>query len=186
VTLPYSKQEFSVPSNLYILGTMNTADRSVEALDSALRRRFSFIEMMPEYDLPELDKQIMGIQLSRLLKTINLRIEKLLDRDHQIGHSYLLRVNTEADLQRAFIDKIIPLLQEYFYGDYEKLGLVLGEGFVESVTGDDQIFAKFSAEDLDIYDRPSYELKQDALNKISEFKLAINRLMNISTPESEE
>lgn len=131
ILLPYSKEKFGVPSNLYIIGTMNTADRSVEALDTALRRRFSFVEMMPEYD--ELFKiQFDDFNLGELLKTINVRIEALLDRDHTIGHSYFINIqsnDTEA-LKHAFQNKIIPLLQEYFYHDYEKLALILGEGFV--------------------------------------------------------
>ena len=134
VILPYSKEKFGVPLNLYIIGTMNTADRSVEALDTALRRRFSFVEMMPEYE--ELNKiQFDDFHLGELLKTINSRIEALLDRDHTIGHSYFINIkpnDTEA-LKEAFTNKIIPLLQEYFYHDYEKLALILGEGFVECI-----------------------------------------------------
>ena len=134
VILPYSKEKFGVPSNLHIIGTMNTADRSVEALDTALRRRFSFVEMMPEYE--ELNKiQFYDFHLGELLKTINSRIEALLDRDHTIGHSYFINIkpnDTEA-LKEAFTNKIIPLLQEYFYHDYEKLALILGEGFVECI-----------------------------------------------------
>lgn len=132
ILLPYSKEKFGVPSNLHIIGTMNTADRSVEALDTALRRRFSFVEMMPEYD--ELFKiQFDDFNLGELLITINARIEALLDRDHTIGHSYFINIqsnDTEA-LKHAFQNKIIPLLQEYFYHDYEKIALILGEGFVE-------------------------------------------------------
>ena len=134
VILPYSKEKFGVPSNLHIIGTMNTADRSVEALDTALRRRFSFVEMMPEYE--ELKKiQFDDFKLGELLKTINSRIEALLDRDHTIGHSYFINIkphDTEA-LKEAFANKIIPLLQEYFYHDYEKIALILGEGFVECI-----------------------------------------------------
>ena len=134
VILPYSKEKFGVPSNLHIIGTMNTADRSVEALDTALRRRFSFVEMMPEYEA--LNKiQFDDFHLGELLKTINSRIEALLDRDHTIGHSYFINIkpnDTEA-LKEAFTNKIIPLLQEYFYHDYEKLALILGEGFVECI-----------------------------------------------------
>ena len=134
VILPYSKEKFGVPLNLYIIGTMNTADRSVEALDTALRRRFSFVEMMPEYE--ELNKiQFDDFHLGELMKTINSRIEALLDRDHTIGHSYFINIkphDTEA-LKEAFANKIIPLLQEYFYHDYEKLALILGEGFVECI-----------------------------------------------------
>lgn len=142
VKLPYSStikekenekknEEFGVPSNLYIIGTMNTADRSVEALDTALRRRFSFEEMMPKYDLKELEKEVCDHKLSDILRTINSRIELLKDRDHLIGHSYLMKVNDENDLKSVFFDKIIPLLQEYFYGDYEKILMVLGDGFVK-------------------------------------------------------
>lgn len=134
VILPYSKEKFGVPSNLHIIGTMNTADRSVEALDTALRRRFSFVEMMPEYE--SLNKiQFDDFHLGELLKTINSRIEALLDRDHTIGHSYFINIkpnDTEA-LKEAFANKIIPLLQEYFYHDYEKIALILGEGFVECI-----------------------------------------------------
>lgn len=133
VELPYSK-DFSVPKNLYIIGTMNTADRSVEALDTALRRRFSFEEMMPKYDLAELEKEVCDHKLSDILRTINSRIEVLKDRDHLIGHSYLMKVNDENDLKSVFFDKIIPLLQEYFYGDYEKILMVLGDGFVKEET----------------------------------------------------
>ena len=127
--LPYSKEKFSVPSNLYIIGTMNTADRSVEALDTALRRRFSFVEMPPKPDLLK-DKTIGNFNLETLLIILNKRIEKLLNKDHQIGHAYFLNVNSTEDLRFIFFNKIIPLLQEYFYGDYAKIGLVLGSGFV--------------------------------------------------------
>lgn len=131
VILPYSKRKFSVPKNLYIIGTMNTADRSVEALDTALRRRFSFIELRPEYD--ELGK-CLDIDLKLMLETINERIEVLLDRDHQIGHAYLLGVKKAAKpfekLKEVFQKNIVPLLQEYFYGDYAKIGAVLGHDFV--------------------------------------------------------
>jgi 5-methylcytosine-specific restriction protein B len=136
--LPYSKTKFSVPNNVYIIGTMNTADRSVEALDTALRRRFHFIEMPPKSAvIPAHGKLEEGkltidnytINLQSLLDTINERIEILLDRDHLIGHSYFMKVNDEASLKGAFGNKIIPLLQEYFYGDYGKISLVLGEGF---------------------------------------------------------
>src|SRR5690554_846140 len=134
VTLPYSKEKFSVPPNLYIIGTMNTADRSVEALDTALRRRFSFKEMMPNPELLSEERdngktEIEGINLEQLLKTINERIEVLVDRDHTIGHSYFLNVQSEEDLKDVFKDKVIPLLQEYFFGDYSKMEMVIGSYF---------------------------------------------------------
>lgn len=124
--LPYSHTIFSVPKNVYIIGTMNTADRSVEALDSALRRRFTFKEMMPKSELVPEENNVRSI-----FKIINQRIEVLKDREHQIGHSYFMGVNSEEGLKAVIYDKIIPLLQEYFYGDYEKIQLVLGEGFVK-------------------------------------------------------
>ena len=124
--LPYSHDIFSVPKNVYIIGTMNTADRSVEALDSALRRRFTFKEMMPKSELVPEENNVRSI-----FKIINQRIEVLKDREHQIGHSYFMGVNSEEGLKAVIYDKIIPLLQEYFYGDYEKIQFVLGEGFVK-------------------------------------------------------
>ena len=124
--LPYSHDIFSVPKNVYIIGTMNTADRSVEALDSALRRRFTFKEMMPKSELVPKENDVRNI-----FEIINQRIEVLKDREHQIGHSYFMGVNSEEGLKAVIYDKIIPLLQEYFYGDYEKIQLVLGEGFVK-------------------------------------------------------
>lgn len=128
VTLPYSGASFSVPENVYILGTMNTADRSIALMDTALRRRFTFVEMMPA---PELLKDVGDISTSTLLKTINERIEYLYDREHTIGHAYFKEcINGNADintLRLIFKNKIIPLLQEYFYDDYEKIALVLGD-----------------------------------------------------------
>lgn len=132
VTLPYSNEKFSVPSNLYIIGTMNTADRSVEALDTALRRRFSFREMQPEPELLRDHKlaPYQEVDLSRMLTIINKRIEILIEKDHQIGHSYFIGVQSLNDLKLVFKDKIIPLLEEYFFGDYGKIGLVIGGGFI--------------------------------------------------------
>lgn len=142
LTLPYSKEEFGVPSNVYIIGTMNTADRSVEALDTALRRRFSFIPMMPEYD--GLNEDCDGVKLKSLLKKLNDRLTVLKDRDHTIGHAWLWNTTTIDSLRLAFKDKIIPLLQEFFYNDYEKLGLLLGDSFIQTeVTVNNNLFAPF-------------------------------------------
>lgn len=132
VKLPYSKREFGVPKNVDIIGTMNTADRSVEALDTALRRRFSFIEMPSR---PEMLNSVAykDVDLARMLEAINQRIEILIDKDHQIGHSYLISVKHLEDLKQVFKDKIIPLLEEYFYADFGKIGLVLGNNFIYQV-----------------------------------------------------
>ena len=126
VILPYSKENLTIPKNLYIIGTMNTADRSIALLDIALRRRFNFIEIMPQYDILKNEK-IENIELDLLLSTINERIEFLLDREHIIGHSYFLNINTFEDLVQVFRNSIIPLLQEYFYDDFEKIKSVLGD-----------------------------------------------------------
>lgn len=129
VILPYSNEKFSVPNNVYLIGTMNTADRSVEALDTALRRRFSFVEMQPKPEIL-LDSEYKDVDLKQLLETINQRIEVLVDKDHQIGHSYFIGIQDLEDLKLVFKDKIIPLLEEYFYGDFGKIGLVLGASFI--------------------------------------------------------
>ncbi|RXJ96054.1 AAA family ATPase [Arcobacter sp. AHV-9/2010] len=142
VKLPYSGDEFGVPQNLYIIGTMNTADRSIAPIDTALRRRFVFEEMAPNSSLLSKDKikvQVSkddetdtGIELDKLLEAINTRIEYLYDRDHTIGHAYLIDVKTLDDLKFAFKNKIIPLLAEYFYEDWENIDLVLNKnGMIE-------------------------------------------------------
>ena len=181
VMLPYSKEPFSVPSNLYIIGTMNTADRSVEALDTALRRRFSFFEIEPNPDLIKIEGKSKGkianIDIPELLKTINSRIEKLLDSDHLIGHSYFLDAESIDDLKLIFQNKIIPLLKEYFYGDYNKVGLVLGGGFIEEDKSEN-IFADFGESSNDFDERTIYRFKD--VTKLSEddFNNAINTLLN--------
>ncbi len=123
VTLPYSREPFGVPNNLYIIGTMNTADRSIALLDTALRRRFDFEEMMPKPEL--LSENIEGVDLEQLLTQINDRIKKDYDRDHQIGHSYLMGVKNKEQLERAYKNRILPLLNEYFYNDIDSVAKVL-------------------------------------------------------------
>lgn len=161
ITLPYSKTKFSVPNNVFIIGTMNTADRSVEALDTALRRRFSFEEISPNPKLLE-EHKFQEVNLNLLLDKINQRIELLVDKDHQIGHSYFFSINSLDDLKLVFKDKIIPLLEEYFYGDLGKIGLVLGENFIEAVKEQNKnILATFKAyDDIDfVSDKKIFRLK---------------------------
>ena len=135
VILPYSNQDFGVPSNLYIIGTMNTADRSILLLDTALRRRFDFVEMMPNPEHDLISTNVEGVDPRKMLKAMNERISLLLDREHQIGHTYLFDVNDLKSLSDKFQNKIFPLLQEYFYDDWSKIREVLGgAGFVSEQT----------------------------------------------------
>jgi hypothetical protein len=199
--LPYSKDIFSVPDNVYIVGTMNTADRSVEALDTALRRRFEFVEMMPDDSLfiGNSEYNYNGINVSEILKTLNKRIEVLLGRDHQIGHSFFILNRDESGnatetieqkVYNAFIKNIIPLLQEYFYGDYNKIGLVLGSGFVKKVPIDKpkDLFADNSDFNGNEYvgNESTFSITNFVVNGVIDyvaFSKAIETLMNKSKVE---
>jgi len=131
--LPYSNEEFTVPDNVYIIGTMNTADRSIALMDTALRRRFKFEEMLPNYDLLKdifVEDEGIKVNIGTMLKAINERIEYLYDREHTIGHAVFLELkeNNNIDkLENIFKKSVIPLLQEYFYEDYDKIRLILGD-----------------------------------------------------------
>ena len=174
--LPYSNENFGVPPNLYIIGTMNTADRSVEALDTALRRRFSFIEMNPEPEKLNTDQfKCVGVDLEALLKAINARIEKLLDKDYCIGHSYLMTIKDRneplEEIKIIFQNKIMPLLQEYFYGDWGKIMLVIGKKFVESKKETIKFLDTGSYEDFEEYDeKPIYKFTNPASWTLDSFK----------------
>ena len=168
VNLPYTKSKFGVPSNLYILGTMNTSDRSIAAVDIALRRRFKFIEMMPDSNLVA----NFGIGFQGIFEKLNKKIKLLLDRDHQIGHSYFINTkygNANAEtLKTIWFQEILPLLNEYFYCDWEKLKLVV-PGFITKV---DNIPAELKDECED----SAYEFKtEDDFKDIEDFTNALKQ-----------
>ncbi|SHL80372.1 McrB family protein [Fibrobacter sp. UWH4] len=178
VTLPCSGDEFGVPNNVYILGTMNTADRSIAMMDTALRRRFNFVEMMPDTGVLRNDiGDDIGIDVCKMLETINKRIEYLYDREHTIGHAFFLNVKTFDDLKLVFKNKVIPLLQEYFYDDYEKIRLVLGDNgkdevrqFITKVLPQEDLFKKGEDdEDLNT-EKYIYQINQDAFDNPESYK----------------
>ncbi|MHA1017454.1 McrB family protein [Enterobacter mori] len=161
VSLPYSGTSFSVPNNLYLVGTMNTADRSLTALDTALRRRFEFVPMLPDTSLLA-GTTIKGIELERLLETLNARIQALYDNEHTLGHAFfmpVIQVKHDEDaafdlLKRIMKNKILPLLEEYFYNDWQKIRLVLGDNqkkddslqFVSSINSEGNFLRLFGAD----------------------------------------
>lgn len=186
VELPYSKESFSVPNNLHIIGTMNTADRSLALMDTALRRRFDFIEMMPNLNkLAGID--VDGINISKMLEVMNQRIEVLYDREHTLGHAFFMPLKDEAEdkrfnmLQGIFKNKILPLLEEYFFEDWEKIRLVLGDNqkkdqqiaFI-SMVKDNSIGDLFGndeeAENLGLDEIITYQRNDDALGKAEAYQ----------------
>ena len=182
--LPYSGDEFSVPKNVYILGTMNTADRSIALMDVALRRRFRFIEMMPDPEVLDgiivKGEEEQEVNVTKLLETINARIEILYDREHTIGHAFftLLQENpTVEKLGKIFKNSVIPLLQEYFYEDYEKIQLVLGDDekteskykFIkdESVNPE-EVFNGWTGNEFDLPEK-IYTINEEAFGEIQSY-----------------
>ncbi len=172
--LPYSGQNFGVPDNVYIIGTMNTADRSIAMMDTALRRRFDFVEMKPE-SATLTDVLVDGIDIAEMLDNLNKRITVLLDREHTIGHSYLLPLKADPtieNLAKIFENNIIPLLQEYFYDDYEKIQLVLGDNqkpddstrFIVKKTDAVKLFGN-----ADINFHEYYEVNSEAFKRIDAY-----------------
>lgn len=165
VTLPYSQKAFGVPANLFIVGTMNTADRSIQLLDSALRRRFRFVEFGPDYTVP-----FKNEQAKKILMSINTRIRSILNKDNQIGHSYLMNAQDNKEILDAIINKIIPLLEEYFYNDIQKVRFVLNENdktdhpfYVEDEEAKKAYESYMSQEDID-EEKSFYVLNPDLNN----------------------
>ncbi len=189
ITLPYSKKKFSVPANLYIIGTMNTADRSVEALDTALRRRFSFVEKLADPERlkdkgEDKNGNVGSINLPELLSVINDRIEVLVDRDHTIGHAFFMDVKSIVDLKHVFADKIIPLLQEYFYGNYAKMEMVLGPYFFDEKNGNKPIQFAVQNNNIEVSET-NYKLK-NIHDDSFDLEKALKRLLNTSDSEVEK
>nr|WP_227500157.1 AAA family ATPase [Acinetobacter venetianus] len=178
VTLPYSKEEFSIPHNLYLIGTMNSSDRSLTGLDIALRRRFTFIEMPPRPELLD-NLEIDGVNVQELLTVINQRIEILLDRDHCLGHANFMSLEqqpTLENLSNIFKQKVIPQLQEYFFDDWAKINLVLnGNGMLKPKPVETSaIFPNVDSEELGYFeDKKIWELVPTSFNSIESFKKII-------------
>ena len=175
--LPYSGKPFGVPDNVYILGTMNTADRSIAQIDTALRRRFSFVEMMPDTEVLE-GIEVEGINIANMLDIINRRIEVLYDREHTIGHAFFTGLRAEPTIEKLamiFKKSIIPLLQEYFYEDYKKIRLVLGDNrksedaqFIIEKAHD--YASLFGDVDVGLDDGYRYEINKNAFNNIEAYR----------------
>ena len=182
--LPYSGEPFSVPNNVYIIGTMNTADRSIALMDTALRRRFEFVEMMPNTEVLEsfgigtivVDGDELNV--AKMLKLINQRIEYLYDREHTIGHAFFRKLKDDPSLETLasiFEKNVIPLLQEYFYEDYEKIQLVLGDNakadeFKFVLDKPLKIKDIFNGNpDIDLPEK-GYTIQKDAFRKLESYK----------------
>ena len=176
--LPYSQQLFGVPDNVYIIGTMNTADRSIATIDTALRRRFRFKEMMPDTEVLK-DISVEDISISEMLSRMNKRIAVLYDREHTVGHAYFipLRDNpTVEQLAEIFENAIVPLLQEYFYEDYEKIRLVLGDNNKENkdeqfiIATETDYEELFGSTDIGFDDSVTYEINKAAFGNIDAYR----------------
>lgn len=181
VVLPHSGDHFTLPSNLYILGTMNTADRSIALLDTALRRRFEFIELAPDPDKLAAAAAVTGIDLPGVLAAMNERLEWLVGRDHLIGHAWLMKAETKDDVDRIMRHKIIPLIAEYFYDDWKKVQAVLGgtDDFVRK----EQLNPPPSLEDEMGEDRYRWTINENFSTGAYE-KLFSGKLPTEETPEA--
>ena len=176
--LPNSQKPFGVPDNVYIIGTMNTADRSIATIDTALRRRFLFREMLPNPQVL-VDVMVEDLSISEMLNRMNQRIAVLYDREHTIGHAYFLKLRdtpTVETLAEIFRNNIIPLLQEYFYEDYEKIRLVLGDPLKNDpeeqfiTTCENDYTALFGSVDIGLDDSNTYEINDRAFGNIESYR----------------
>ena len=179
--LPYSKEVFGVPSNLKIVGTMNTVDRSIMQLDSALRRRFRFVELLPNYSVPFKNDDAITI-----LKRMNARIRCLLGKDNQIGHSYLMNASTNKEIYDVLINKIIPLLEEYFYDDIQKVRFVLNENddttypfYIEDIEAKEAYDVYVYNGDIEEEEKHFYVLSDNATTE-EDFNNYLKHLLGVS------
>lgn len=190
LTLPSSNKPFSVPKNLYIIGTMNSSDRSLTSVDIALRRRFEFIEMQPQpkvlkdIDIKELGKNAV----SNILEVMNKRIKVLLDRDHCIGHAYftpLIEDPSLENLMHIFEKRIIPLLQEYFFDDWTKINLVLGEnGMVHTMNLDSTLFLSMNPSEIEHLKKRNWDVN-NYLFQDAPLAIKVNALKQIISPKQD-
>ena len=188
VTLPTSGDSFGVPKNLYIIGTMNTADRSIALLDTALRRRFRFVEMMPNYDTLEgisIETDEGAIEIAPLLQEMNRRIEYLYDRDHQIGHAYFMRLRDDSTLEtlaEIFRHQILPLLQEYFYESWEKVHEALNKNkFIKQESSSSRPTSDFVDQDKQLW-----RIDEDAFNRPENYRKIYEKAANSSESDTDE
>lgn len=186
VVLPYSKERFSVPRNVHLLGTMNTADRSLAGLDVALRRRFVFEELMPQPELLEGVSVSVGsisVSVGELLKVMNQRIEALLDREHTLGHAYFMPLRqspTLSTLAHIFRQQVLPLLQEYFFDDWERIRWVLNDhrkkaAALTFVQASGPSFDALFGSDVQVpRHRQSWAVNADAFDRLDSYAAILN------------
>ena len=194
--LPYSGKQFTVPDNVFIIGTMNTADRSIALMDTALRRRFSFKEMLPDYEL--LNKIVVNdngysVNIGKMLEIINERITLLFDREHTIGHAIFMELtgkecNTIDKLGKIFSEKVIPLLQEYFYEDYEKIRLILGDNakdkndqFISANDIPEDSFEGDISEEIDVAEKKCFKIEYEHFLNINAYIGISKKLKPVET-----
>lgn len=180
LTLPYSQEEFGIPKNLYIIGTMNTSDRSIASVDIALRRRFKFIEMMPKSDLVTDIKINDKYNFKNIFEALNEKITVLLDRDHQIGHGYFMKDKINDDIYKlrdVWFDEILPLLNEYFYNDWEKLQALLGEASDKNDSFIVTNKTNLPFYNYDIEDKIYNFAKKEDMKEEEDFKLALSKII---------